>query len=89
MQKVVYECDWCREVIGDQAHITLVLQTNHPGTGVAIPPKTGLAGQKGASGWRTVKLDRNFLHFHFGCVASYFRNVERVATGKVKKDGKK
>lgn len=90
MQKTVYECDGCKKAIGEVAHITLVLQTNHPGTGLAVPPGIELPGYSSIATWRTVKLPRNFLHFHFACIEKFFRKVEKDATAKVeKKMGKK
>jgi len=90
MQKTVYECDGCKKVIGNVSHITLVLQTNHPGTGLAVPPGVELPGYASIATWRTVKLPRNFLHFHFGCIEKFFRKMEKdVTTAPVKKTGKK
>lgn len=79
MQKTVYLCDGCGEVVGNQAHITLVLQTSHPGTGVALPPGTDVKGKKTTS-WTTAKLNRNFIHLHYGCAGKFFKQVAAVAT---------
>ena len=83
MQKTVYECDHCKKVIGGIAHITLSLQTNHPGTGVAMPPGNEVEGYHGRSGWKTVKLPRSFVHFHIGCIERYFKAIVTAATKKV------
>lgn len=74
----VYKCDQCKRDIGARAHITLVLRVDHPGTGIAVPPKDshGL--------WKTNRLNDSFLQFHDGkCIGAYFDALlKKVATKK-------
>ncbi len=75
MQQTVYKCDQCKEEIGRKPHISLVLNTNNNGCGIAVPPK----GDTGA--WRVVGVPRNFIHF---CdeqhLAKYFKALLDAAT---------
>lgn len=73
----VYKCDHCKRDIGAKPHITLVLAVNHPGTGIAVPPKDthGL--------WKTNRLNDSFLQFHDGkCIAAYFDALLKKASAK-------
>lgn len=57
MQQTVYKCDQCKREIGKKPHISLVLNQNHMGCGIAVPPA------EGKSAWRVVHFARNFVHF--------------------------
>lgn len=81
MQKTIYECDGCKKVIGSEAHVTLVMSTNHPGTGVAVPPGHEVKGQL-TDRWYTVKLPENFIHLHFKCMEKYFKDILDAKVGK-------
>jgi len=77
MQRTIYECDHCKTEIGKVPHISLVLQTNHPGTGVALPPDDK------AAHWRTTKFAGNFIHLHDKCAGPFFKDL--VAKAKAPK----
>ena len=76
-QHTVYKCDHCKKEIGAKPHITLVLNTGHPGTGIAVPPSDSHAL------WTTKKLGVSFVHFHDGkCIAGYFDALIKSAGEK-------
>lgn len=73
---IVYKCDQCKKEIGAKAHITLLLNSNGPGTGIAVPPANG-------NMWRTARLPLNFMQFHDGkCIGAYFDSAIKKATEK-------
>lgn len=93
MQKTVYTCDCpCKRVIGEKPHISLVLQTNHAGCGIAIPPlKRGDTHTGMYTHWSVRRFPQNFVHFiNEEHLARYFkRQLEDATKCDEKPKGKK
>lgn len=87
MQKTVYKCDQCGREIGEKPHISLVLNINHDGCGIAVPPlKKGDKHSGRYSLWTTKRFDRSFIHFcNEEHLAKYFKKKLVAATKSIKK----
>lgn len=69
MQKVIYTCDNCEGEIHSK-HVSILF--NNQFSGIALPPRTKVKGDK----WTVVSPTNKFLHFCGGyCMGDYFEKV--------------
>lgn len=87
MQKTVYTCDHCEKTIGEVPHVSLVIQSNHPGSGIAVPPDTEMKDGATSAAWYTNRCLKGFMQFHVGCIEKYFK--AQLAKTLKKPTGKK
>lgn len=74
MQRTIYECNQCKKEIGKVQHFTLNFAGNGNTTGVATPPKA-----KESNRWKVSVFPNSWIHLHFGCVANYFKALQKEA----------
>lgn len=79
MQQLVYRCDECKEIIGNQPHLSLVFSGNLA-CGVAIPLE-----REGSKVWYVAKVKDTFIHLHPKCVNRYFGAMVKNAVQRNKK----
>lgn len=82
MQKVVYTCDHCEEVIGAKPHVSLRIAGMGNESGIALPPKT--PGNPTTS-WHVSGLKNGFIHLHSKCASPYFNAAVKSKTTPEKK----
>ncbi len=74
MQKVVYTCDQCEEIIGPKKHFSMQFAQH---SGVAQPPRT--KGNINSDSWNIMnkgKLYGKFIHLcGIKCVTAYFKQL--------------